>query len=117
MTASTPSGRRPSSMTVGADGERAPRRSVDVDRALGDAARPAFGEHVGDGLGGDGVAVAAGHEVLGLGVAEDDAASLVAEHQSERQRVERAAKAHRLGARFADRVVGGAGHLFEVAER
>ena len=115
ITASTPRGRRPSSITDGADGQGAPRRPVDVDGPLGDAVEPALGQDVGDRLGGDGVAVAAGHERLGLGVAEEHAAGLVAQHQAEGQGVHRAAQADRLGAGLADGGRGGAGDLLEVA--
>ena len=114
--ASTPSGRRPSSMSGGADREGAPRRSVEVDGALGAAAVPRLGQQLGDGLGGDRVAVATRHELVGVLVAVQHGAGLVAQHEPERERVERAAQPDRLGARLGDRLGGRAGDLLEVAE-
>ena len=70
------------------DGEGAPGWPVDVDGPLSDPVGPSFGEHVGHRLGGDRFPITARHEVFGLGVAKDDAAALVTEHETEREGVE-----------------------------
>jgi hypothetical protein len=82
MTASTPRGRRPSSMTD-ADGQGPAWGSVDLDRSFRRAVGPAFGEDAGDGLGRDGVAVAAGHEGSACVLRKRTPAAFVAEHQPE----------------------------------
>ena len=101
----------------GADVERASRRAVEVDGPLGAATAPCLCEQLGDRLGGDRVAVAAGHELLGVLVAVHDRAGLVAQHEAHRERVEGASQADRLRARLGDGLGGRSGHLLEVAER
>ena len=54
-------------------------RAVEVEGALGCPLVPGVLEQLGDRLGGQGVAVAAGHEGVGPGVAVDDGAVLVAQ--------------------------------------
>ena len=60
----------------------AARRAVEVDRALRTPAAPRVGEQLGDRLGRDGVAIAARHELVGVLVAVDDGAGLVAEDEA-----------------------------------
>ncbi len=62
MMAITPSGRRPSSMQPGAHREGPAGRPVEVEGALGGALLPGVLEELGHRLGGEGVAVAAGHQ-------------------------------------------------------
>ena len=73
---------------AGAHLERAPGRTVQVERALGRPLVPGVLEQLGHRLGGQGVAVAAHHERVGPAVAVDHGPVLVAEHDALGERVE-----------------------------
>ncbi len=117
MSAMTPE--RPASVVDLArpDLQRAPRRTVEVERALGRTLVPGVLEQFGHRLGGQGVTVAADHQGVGAAVAIDHGAVLVAEDDALGEGVEGAAQADGVGARLGDRLGGAAGHLLEVGER
>ena len=99
------------------DLERAPRRSVEIECALGRTLVPGVFEQLGHRLGGEGVTVAADHEGIGPAVAIDDRAVLVAQDDALGERVEGAAQPDGVRARFGDRLGGAAGDLLQVGER
>ena len=96
--------------------QRAPGRSVEVERALGRALVPGVLEQLGHRLRGQGVAVAADHERVGAPVAVDHAAVLVAEDDALGQRVEGAPQPDGVGAGLGHGLGGAAGDLLEVGQ-
>ena len=94
----------------------APGRAVEVEGALGRPWRPGVGQEVDDGLGRQGVAVAAAHEAVGPGVAEDHLAALVADHDALGEGVEGPAEADGVGRGLGHRLGGPVGDLLEVVE-
>ena len=95
----------------------APGRPVEVERALGRSLVPGVLQDLGDGLGGQGVTVAADHQGVGAAVAVDHGAVLVAEHHALREGVERAPQADGVGAGLGHGLGGPTGHLLEVGQR
>ena len=91
---------RPASVVdlAGAHLQRAPRRAVEVERALGRSLVPGVLEDLGHRLGGEGVAVAADHQGIGAPVAVDHGAVLVAQDDALGERVERAPEPDGVGA-------------------
>ena len=100
----------------GTYGQGATRWSVQVDGSLRGAELPPFGQQLRHRLRGDGVAVATGHENVRLGVSVDHVARLIAEDESDRESVERAAQSDDVGGGFVDLGRGFAGHGFEIGQ-
>jgi hypothetical protein len=100
----------------GPDGEGLAGRPVEVEGALGRAVGPGVLQELGDGLGGQGVAVAIVHEPGGPGVLEGDVAVLVADDDPLGQGVEGPAEPDGVRTGLGDRLGRLAGDLLEVAE-
>ena len=81
-----------------------------------DPSVPGVLEQLGDGLGGQGVTVAVGHEAHGPGVAEGHLAVLVADDHALGEGVEGPSQPDGVGAGLGHRLGRLAGHLLEVAE-
>ena len=104
MSAMTPSGRRPVVDLAGPHLQRATRRAVEVERALGRPFVPGALQQLGHRLRRQRVAVAADHERVGPPVAVDHAAVLVAEDDALRQRIEGAPEPDGVRAGLGDRL-------------
>ena len=97
--------------------ERAPGRTVEVERALRGTLVPRVLENLGHRLCGEGITVAADHKGVGAAVAIDHRAVLVAEDDALREGVERAPQPDGVGAGLGDGLGRTAGDGLEVGER
>ena len=100
----------------GAHGQGLPGWAVEVEGALGGTLLPGVLEQLGDGLGGQGVAVPVVHQGHGPGVAEGDLTVLVADDDPLGERVQGPSQPDGVGTGLGDGLGGVAGHFLQVAE-